>query len=391
MKQKSKPKTPTLKPYIYRGIFRCAECGCFITTETQKGHNYLHCTKRVKRDCSQPFVREESIQDQVAAAVGLMALPPEWADWMIGELEAEQTQDTKSYEQSVQAINDDMQSLDTKLDRLLTAYVEGDIAADEYRKAKGRLVHEKQQLTDRLTATQDNRAKRFEPAIRFIKEAKQAGILASGTNPIASRDFLRKNGSNLTLENRKLKWQPRDAWQLIVDYGSFAQPTNARSHDRALVSGETRQISMMRRRRDSNSRDPCGPTGFQDRRIRPLCHSSGLYDRVYLSRATRSKGRVCPRGEITRVTPHPLRSVPFEPAVPLQASSAVSRWRAGGLFARFRRRVLRSTRARVRPIRVRAPRAASLPAWMQSAASWREWRVFPFPGAPAALWGGIFF
>lgn len=36
---KSKPKTPQLKPYMYRGLFRCGECGCFITTETQKGHN----------------------------------------------------------------------------------------------------------------------------------------------------------------------------------------------------------------------------------------------------------------------------------------------------------------------------------------------------------------
>jgi uncharacterized protein (DUF2062 family) len=37
-----------------------------------------------------------------------------------------------------------------------------------------------------------------------------------------------------------------------------------------------RQIGVLkRRRRDSNPRDPCGPTGFQDRRIQPLCHSSG--------------------------------------------------------------------------------------------------------------------
>src|SRR5688500_2966312 len=31
-----------------------------------------------------------------------------------------------------------------------------------------------------------------------------------------------------------------------------------------------------RRRRDSNPRDPCGPTGFQDRPIKPLWHSSGF-------------------------------------------------------------------------------------------------------------------
>ena len=61
MAAKSKPKTPGLKPYLYRGTFRCGECGCFITTESQKGHHYLRCTKRVKKDCGQPYVREERI------------------------------------------------------------------------------------------------------------------------------------------------------------------------------------------------------------------------------------------------------------------------------------------------------------------------------------------
>jgi len=65
MCRKSKPKAPRLKPYIYRGMFRCGSCGAFITTETQKGHHYLHCTKRVRRDCPEPFVREEEVSDQV--------------------------------------------------------------------------------------------------------------------------------------------------------------------------------------------------------------------------------------------------------------------------------------------------------------------------------------
>ncbi len=53
-----------LKPYVYRGVFRCPDCGCFITTETQKGHNYLHCTKR-KGPCDQPYVREVEIGKQI--------------------------------------------------------------------------------------------------------------------------------------------------------------------------------------------------------------------------------------------------------------------------------------------------------------------------------------
>ena len=50
MMRKSKPHSKGLKPFLYRGFFRCGECGCFITTETQKGHNYLRCTKR-KNPC----------------------------------------------------------------------------------------------------------------------------------------------------------------------------------------------------------------------------------------------------------------------------------------------------------------------------------------------------
>jgi DNA invertase Pin-like site-specific DNA recombinase len=57
LSRKSKPKSKMLKPYLYRGIFRCGSCGCYITTETQKGHNYLHCTKRVK-PCAEKYVRE---------------------------------------------------------------------------------------------------------------------------------------------------------------------------------------------------------------------------------------------------------------------------------------------------------------------------------------------
>jgi hypothetical protein len=52
----------------HRGLFRCGECGCFITTETQKGHDYLHCTKRVLA-CSQKYVREEAIAAQVGRGI----------------------------------------------------------------------------------------------------------------------------------------------------------------------------------------------------------------------------------------------------------------------------------------------------------------------------------
>ncbi|MFH1283842.1 MAG: zinc ribbon domain-containing protein, partial [bacterium] len=84
----SKPKSPKLKPCVYRGFFRCGECGCFITTETQKGHNYLRCTKR-KNPCSQRYAREDVITSQireeikkVSFSVRTSALPTALCFWI---------------------------------------------------------------------------------------------------------------------------------------------------------------------------------------------------------------------------------------------------------------------------------------------------------------------
>jgi hypothetical protein len=84
--RKSKPKSRGLKPFLYRGFFRCGECGCFITTETQKGHNYFRCTKR-KNPCSQKYTREEIITSEIQKEIKKVSLPDDWAKWMLVENE----------------------------------------------------------------------------------------------------------------------------------------------------------------------------------------------------------------------------------------------------------------------------------------------------------------
>jgi hypothetical protein len=90
MKRRSKPNTTRLKSYVYRGLMYCGECGCVITMETQKGHNYLRCTKRRKADCSQRYLREEKATDQIAEALASASLSDDTADRMIERLRQEQ-------------------------------------------------------------------------------------------------------------------------------------------------------------------------------------------------------------------------------------------------------------------------------------------------------------
>ncbi|HEX3357314.1 MAG TPA: recombinase family protein [Tepidisphaeraceae bacterium] len=248
MARKSKPKTPELKPYLYRGVFRCGECGCFVTTETQKGNNYLRCSKRVKKDCSQPYMREEILSEQVADYLRCIALPIETADWMISELQIERDTETASRQKAMHSMQAQLQESDEKLDLLMNAYLDKSISLDEYKNAKTRLVNEKQELKDKKTALEANGGNWFEPAIRFVKAAKTTGFLAETGTDEEKRDFLKKVGSNLTIRNRHLSVNPRGAWKLVVDQGSFAQHNTAPSHDGAVSVGEIHQNLQKRRR-----------------------------------------------------------------------------------------------------------------------------------------------
>jgi seryl-tRNA synthetase len=244
-----------LKPYLYRGFLRCGECGCIITTETQKGHNYLRCTKRVKKDCSQKYLREDIFTAQLDRYIQKLSLHPNLAGWLIGELEKERESHTTAAEETANGIKEKIKAVDERLDRLMVAYLEKAMTLEEYRSAKAGLIDEKKQREGELAESERHRSGWFEPAIGFVKAAKDAANLALSHDNAEKLKFAKNTGSNFRLVNRELVSLPRDAWQLVVNQGSFAHHTTAPAIAGAVVTGETRVIDVKRRGGDSNPKD----------------------------------------------------------------------------------------------------------------------------------------
>src|SRR3989344_1920207 len=251
MARKSKPKTKELKPYAYRGFFRCGECGCFITTETQKGHNYLRCTKR-KNPCLQRYVREDAITSLIQTELQKVSLPDDWADWMTGELKKEKMETAQASELFAQNVKSEIVGVDEKLDKLMTAYLENALSLAEYQTAKNKLVNQKQSLKDKLTAFEQKVNNRFELATRFILQSKEAKILAKDENPQSLRDCFKKVGSNFLIQNRALSFTPRGAWRILAEstFGALRAPAERRS--REATSSQNWDLDKMRKGQESN-------------------------------------------------------------------------------------------------------------------------------------------
>jgi len=82
--RKTKEKRKAI-PFL--GFMQCGDCGCAITAERQKGHNYYRCTKK-KGDCTQKrYLREESLTEQIRQSIQQVSLSGDVAENMTRQIE----------------------------------------------------------------------------------------------------------------------------------------------------------------------------------------------------------------------------------------------------------------------------------------------------------------
>jgi len=194
----------------------------------------------VRRDCPQPYPREEALTDQIATVLIDHSIPDDWADWMIGELQAEQKRGQGATAAATESEEREIKKLDQKIDRLTAGYLEGGaFSPAEFKKRKEEMVVAKRALMDKATARSREDVLRFEPVIRFIHRSRQAKNVASRSEPAELRTEFQNIGSNPRLDNRRLVFDPRGAWKTVVGQGSFAHQTSARAVARAEAAGET--------------------------------------------------------------------------------------------------------------------------------------------------------
>ena len=262
MTRKSKPrKDEKMKFFLYRGFFKCGECGFTITADKKikksgKEYIYYYCTKKnPHHKCKQNiFTKEEKISSQIKTELQKVSLPDDCSDWMIKELKKEKIQSNQSSDFFAQKVKKELSKLDEKLEKLMTAYLENVLSLAEYQESKNILVNQKQILKDKISSFERKSNNRFELAINFIKTSKQAKIIALQKNPERIRDFLKKIGSNFQIQNQNISFSPRGAWQIVAKSGLGALRAPFAERSSAHNSSEILNFKKMRREWDSNPR-----------------------------------------------------------------------------------------------------------------------------------------
>ena len=213
MNNRGKKKRKRKHEFAFSGLMRCGNCGCLITAETQKGHNYYRCTKK-KQPCNEKYLREENLIEQMKNWIQKVSLPDKWAENMLAELDKEKEQAQKDGENFVQNLQNKKAEVEQKIEKLLDLYITGRaLTLEEYQAKKQKLLNEKLDIEQKLRDFEQMGNNWLEPMKKMIFEAKQAKILLSQGDNQQILTFLRNVGSNFILKDKKLNFRFKIGWR----------------------------------------------------------------------------------------------------------------------------------------------------------------------------------
>ena len=189
--------------FPFRGLITCYECGCAITSDEQKGHNYYRCGKR-RGPCDLKTIREESLAQLLRASIRRVSISDAWADKMLAEVDHWTLADTATQADLVARQKVELARMTARLDRLLEVFIDGTIGKDEFTAHKEKLTHEKVKLADSLANFGAKGASRFKPLADFITASRQAKYDAQTEDLAELRNWHKRIGSNLIFAGRNL-------------------------------------------------------------------------------------------------------------------------------------------------------------------------------------------
>ena len=211
--------------FAFLGLLKCASCGCSITAEKQKGHNYYRCTKKKGLCREKHYLREEALVEQITSYLQKVSLSSQDTEKVLAVLDTEQDKARQAAQAEVNVLKEHLASTEAKLQKLLDVYLDDTLSTEEYAAKKGQFISQKLSLSEKINDFEQKGLSWLEPAREFVKSLNQAANLIQTDNLSELPTFLKNIGSNHILQNRQFVFTLKIEYQLVAER-SKANPLN---------------------------------------------------------------------------------------------------------------------------------------------------------------------
>lgn len=203
-------------PFTYRGIIVCAECGCRVTVEKQKGYVYYHCTQH-KGKHHASYVREESLNAQIVEA--LSNIQP--TDSQFNEILEFMKDKCENYnnkrKETLAYLSAEIAKSQNRTNRLFDVYLDGMLDKDEYKTKRRELDDDRKRLENRMMLVDKDTSQWYDDISTIINLVKSAPLLFEKSSKIdLKRRLLNLIFSNFELDGKRLRYEYKKPFDSMV-------------------------------------------------------------------------------------------------------------------------------------------------------------------------------
>ncbi len=217
-----KGRSRPIKLYFpYRGLISCGQCGGAVTAENKTNrfgsrYEYYHCSYSTRPKCPQKSIEAKELERQVMAYLKDITTQKDSHDKLIFSARQQFEQDNASsvFEKKQAEAQLALDRVSKQKRNLLQLRVNDDISEAEFEEHAIKLqrdeIHCQRQLSE-VTSEQS-----IEPFESFISFSHRAIHWFVNAKPINKRLIVQATTSNLTLKDKKLRFEARKPFQYFV-------------------------------------------------------------------------------------------------------------------------------------------------------------------------------
>lgn len=205
-----------------RGFFTCAGCGCALTANKKKGHDYYYCTNG-KGNCEEhkKYIRSEKLDMLVVKTLRKLQIRPNLIEVMYKAAKEKELGAPEQREASRESLKNQLVGLQEKQSRLADSFIEGITPEPVYRQKMATLKNQQVDLERQLNELGNSAGQQIDT----LELARQVFLSSNGlekefsiSNDVEKRQILEKVLWNLSIENQKVKQhQFKMPYQIIAN------------------------------------------------------------------------------------------------------------------------------------------------------------------------------
>ena len=208
------------KTFIFRGLLRCAKCGCTMSPEIKKGkYIYYSCTTARKAICNKKiFVPEETLLQPIYKVLeAYEGLPQDTINEVIDLLKSSNEHETNFHAEAIKTLRTEYDVIQVKQNRLTDLLLEGTIPTETYevklKEFKDRQRDINLQIEDHTSADENY----HHTATIVLRLAKNAFSLFKSSEPLEKRALLNLLLQNSVVNGKTLEFSLRSPFNTIYD------------------------------------------------------------------------------------------------------------------------------------------------------------------------------